>query len=61
MKKLILVFTTLFTLQGIGAQQMYVLPEGFESSGMSSFENLNGVKAPGGKQTIRPREMPMKA
>jgi len=49
MKKLVIVYIALFLVKGIGAQQLYVLPQGFESSGMSSFENLNGVKGAGGK------------
>ncbi len=39
-----------FIMIGIGsAQNLYTLPKSFESSSISSFENLNGVKGAGGK------------
>ena len=33
----------------MSAQNLYILPENFNSSSLSSFENLNGLKGEGGK------------
>lgn len=41
-----------FLIQGLTAQNLYELPENFNSSSISSFENLNGLKGEGGKTNM---------
>jgi hypothetical protein len=36
-------------VNGVHAQNLYTLPDNFNSSSISSFENINGVKGAGGK------------
>jgi hypothetical protein len=49
MKKVFVLLYVVFFIGGASAQNLFTLPEGFKGSGMSSFENLNGVKGAGGK------------
>ena len=49
MKKCFVLVISLFLIKGIYAQNLYMLPENFKSSTLSSFENLNGIKGEGGK------------
>jgi hypothetical protein len=48
-KKYYALALSLFLINGTFAQNLYVLPENFKSSSISSFENLNGIKGAGGK------------
>jgi len=49
MKKYILLAISIILIKGVYAQNLYMLPENFNSSTISSFENLNGIKGEGGK------------
>lgn len=49
MKKYFVLAISVFLFNGLLAQNLYMLPEGFVSSTLSSFENLNGIKGEGGK------------
>jgi hypothetical protein len=49
MKKYFVLLLGLLLIKGTFAQNLYMLPEHFNSSTLSSFENLNGVKGEGGK------------
>jgi len=49
MKKYFVLAFSVMLIQGVFAQNLYVLPENFKSSTLSSFENLNGMKGEGGK------------
>jgi Protein of unknown function (DUF2961) len=44
----VLAFNVLL-VNGVLAQNLYTLPDNFNSSSISSFENLNGIKGSGGK------------
>lgn len=57
MKKYFVLAICIFLIKGTFAQNLYMLPENFKSSSLSSFENLNGIKGEGGKQINQPREM----
>ena len=49
MKKYFILAICIFLIKGLSAQNLYMLPENFHSSTLSSFENLNGIKGEGGK------------
>ncbi len=49
MKKYFILAISIFLIKGAFAQNLYMLPENFNSSTLSSFENLNGIKGEGGK------------
>lgn len=49
MKKYFVLALSLLLIKGMFAQNLYMLPENFKSSSLSSFENLNGIKGEGGK------------
>lgn len=49
MKKYFLLAISVLLIKGVFAQNLYTLPENFNSSTISSFENLNGIKGEGGK------------
>ena len=49
MKKYFVLAICIFLIKGTFAQNLYMLPENFKSSSLSSFENLNGIKGEGGK------------
>jgi len=49
MKKYFVIAISVLLINGAFAQNLYMLPENFKSSTLSSFENLNGVKGEGGK------------
>ena len=49
MKKYFVLAVCIFLIKGTFAQNLYMLPESFKSSTISSFENLNGNKGEGGK------------
>ena len=49
MKKNFVLIICIFLVNSAFAQNLYTLPKNFESSSVSSFENLNGVKGAGGK------------
>jgi len=49
MKKYFILAISLLLIKGAFAQNLYTLPENFNSSSLSSFENLNGMKGEGGK------------
>ena len=49
MKTCLFLLAAFISLRGLNAQVLYILPDEFKSSSMSSFENLNGVKGMGGK------------
>jgi hypothetical protein len=49
MKRYLTLALCIFLIKDIHAQNLYTLPEGFKSSSISTFENLNGVKGAGGK------------
>ena len=49
MKKKFVLIICIFLVNSAFAQNLYTLPKNFESSSVSSFENLNGVKGAGGK------------
>ncbi len=49
MKKYFVLVLGLLLMKGTFAQNLYMLPENFKSSTISSFENLNGIKGEGGK------------
>lgn len=49
MKKYLVLAIGIFLIKGMSAQNLYILPESFNSSALSSFENLNGLKGEGGK------------
>ena len=49
MKKYFILAISIFLIKGMSAQNLYMLPENFQSSTLSSFENLNGIKGEGGK------------
>lgn len=49
MKKYVVLIICILLIKGAYSQNLYMLPENFNSSTLSSFENLNGVKGEGGK------------
>lgn len=49
MKKYFVLAISILLIKGAFAQNLYMLPENFKSSTLSSFENLNGIKGEGGK------------
>jgi len=49
MKKYLVLAISILLVRGAFAQNLYMLPENFKSSTLSSFENLNGIKGEGGK------------
>lgn len=49
MKKYIALTMGMILIRSLTAQNLYTLPEGFNNSSISTFENLNGVKGAGGK------------
>jgi len=49
MKKYFILAISILLIRGTYAQNLYMLPESFKSSTISSFENLNGIKGEGGK------------
>ena len=49
MKKYFVLAISILLIKGAFAQNLYMLPESFNSSTLSSFENLNGLKGEGGK------------
>lgn len=49
MKKYFILAISILLIKGTFAQNLYMLPENFNSSSLSSFENLNGLKGEGGK------------
>jgi hypothetical protein len=49
MKKYFVLIISIFLVKVAFAQNLYTLPKNFKSSSISSFENLNGIKAAGGK------------
>ena len=49
MKKYFVLAFSILLIKGTFAQNLYTLPESFNSSTISSFENLNGLKGEGGK------------
>lgn len=52
MKKYFILVLGLFLMKGTFAQSLYTLPENFQSSTISSFENINGIKGEGGKTNL---------
>jgi len=49
MKKYFVLAISIFLINGMYGQSLYMLPENFNSSTISSFENLNGIEGEGGK------------
>ena len=49
MKAILTLLLSVFLAEGSFAQELYTLPKNFNSSAISSFENINGVKGAGGK------------
>lgn len=49
MKKCLFVAISIFLANSLFAQNLYILPDNFKSSSVSSFENLNGIKGNGGR------------
>lgn len=49
MKKYFVLALSVLLIRGMSAQNLYMLPDNFHSSSISSFENLNGMKGEGGK------------
>jgi hypothetical protein len=49
MKKYFVLAFSVFLINGMFAQNLYMLPENFNSSTISSFENPGGIKSEGGK------------
>ena len=49
MKKYFILAISILLVKGLFAQNLYMLPDNFHSSTLSSFENLNGLKGEGGK------------
>ena len=49
MKKYLVLAISILLVKSMFAQNLYMLPDNFNSSTLSSFENLNGIKGEGGK------------